>query len=412
LTETDDEALEPIEEPYLLITGLPCFLDSEGRRWTDALWQKDLVEHLRYIRKLTLASPLRRTPPPSGAKCLSIDPRFAGVHYVDLPPSDSELSGLINWPRTFWVLWRAIGKARIVHAGVADWPIPTGWSATIAARLRRRPLLINIESAFWRVPRNASVVKRVRAWFWETVNRWCVRHATLPLFTHHEYARQMLRDPGRGHVLQASWIDEENILDEPSAARIWDEKQGNDRLLLLYAGRLIADKGVPKLLDAMKDLNTAVQVDFIGAGVLAEKIAEAARHGDRVRLLEPVPYGPEFFGLLKRYNAIIVPSLSDEQPRIVYDAYSQAVPVLGTRTPGIEACVIDGETGYLAPAGSVTGLRDLLQRADADRPALRRMGLQALSRAREYTHHEMHRRRWHLLKHLGQENIALQDDGI
>ncbi len=392
-----DDALEPITVPYLLVTGLPCFLDARGRRWTDALWHKDLVEHLRYLKDFTLAAPLRRTEPPAGAACLSDDDRFASVRYVDLPASDSELQGLLNWPRTVARLWRAVGRAKVVHAGVADWPIPTGWAATLIASLRGRILLVNIESAFWRVDRSASLIKRLRAWVWETLNRWCVRHATLPLFTQPEYARQMLRDPQRGHVLQASWIDDDTVLDEQAAIESWDEKAEAVPLAVLFAGRLIADKGLPELLEAMADPSAPARLDVIGDGELAEDVVQAAHRGQHVRLLDPVPYGPKFFALLRRYHAIIVPSRSDEQPRVVYDAFSQALPVLATRTPGLAACVMDGETGYLGEPRSASSLRELLERANADRAALLQMGLRARLIAKQYTHREMHRRRWRLL---------------
>ncbi len=56
-------------------------------------------------------------------------------------------------------------------------------------------------------------------------------------------------------------------------------------------------------------------------------------HSVRVSLLEPVSYGT-FLNLLRGFDAILVPSLSDEQPRPIFDAFSQAVPVLGrTREP-------------------------------------------------------------------------------
>jgi glycosyltransferase involved in cell wall biosynthesis len=386
--------LKPIAVPYLLVSGLPCYIFG-GRRWTDALWHKDLVEHLRYLTDFTLASPVLRSEPPAAATCLSDDPRFAGVRYVDLPASNSELAGVLNWPRTFVILWRAAGRARMIHAGVADWPIPTGWAATLAARLRGRALLINIESAFWRVPASASFVKRFRARVWEIVNRWCVRQASLPLFTQHEYARQMLPHPERGHVFQASWIDEDVVLDPQAATESWEKKSADRPRTILFAGRLIADKGLLDLLEAMTDETLGVQLDIIGDGELSEKVAEATHRNASVRRLEPVPYGPEFFALVRQYDAVVVPSRSDEQPRIVYDAYSQAVPILGTRTPGIEACVVDGETGRLVAPGSVEELRELLRHAD--RPSLRKMGLRALDVARRYTHREMHRRRWRLL---------------
>src|SRR5438270_1213014 len=95
------EDIAPIAVSYLLVVGIPSFVDAAGKRWTDALWHKDLVEHLNYLRNFTLAAPLRRTSPPAGAKCLSDEPRFDNVRYVDLPASDSLFAGLLNWPRTF-----------------------------------------------------------------------------------------------------------------------------------------------------------------------------------------------------------------------------------------------------------------------------------------------------------------------
>jgi glycosyltransferase involved in cell wall biosynthesis len=394
--------------PYLIVSGIPFFVDQRGQRWTDGLWHKDLIQHLEYIEQLTIAAPKRRMEPAKGAKCLSDDPRFAAVHYVDLPPSDSFAAGLLNWPRTFGRLWSAVGTARIVHVGVADWPIPIGWAATLAAKLRRRFLLINIESAFWRAPRSASFAKRAHAWLWERINRWCVRRAALPLFTHHEYAREMLPRSKQHHVLQASWIDDENVLDEHTASLIWDIKDKEECLSLLFAGRLIREKGVEDLLEAMVGLPASIRLDLIGEGALTGEVNAAARTNECIKLLRPVEYGEPFFELMRKYHAVVVPSRTDEQPRIVYDAYSQAVPVLATRTAGNVECVIQGQTGYLIPVGEPAALRDAFKCAQSDRLALRAMGIQGLGVARSYTHQEMHRKRWALLNRLIRPNVPVR----
>jgi glycosyltransferase involved in cell wall biosynthesis len=395
------EYLDPITVPYLLVTGIPCFVDSAGRRWTDALWHKDLVEHIRYIRDLTLAAPVRFEAPPENSECCSTDERFSNVVYIDLPASDTELSGLINWPRTFWRLFTASRKAKIVHAGVADWPIPTGWSATIASRLHRRLLLIIIESAAWRVKPDATLIKRIRATIWEMVNRWCVRRADIALFTQPAYARELLGTSNRGSVLQASWINHDDVLSEEAVDEIWKKKEKDSPLKLLFAGRLVKDKGVPQLIDAIRNLDVPVHVDFIGAGELSSAIETLSSNNHRVKLLKPVPYGPKFFELLRNYHAIVVPSVTDEQPRVIYDAYSQGVPAIATRTPGLSACVVEGKTGYLAPPGNSAELRSSIVQANAHRSHLRQMGRAARMFASGYTHREMHRRRWRLLnEHL------------
>ena len=214
----------------------------------------------------------------------------------------------------------------------------------------------------------------------------------MPMFTQANYAEQMLRDPSRGYVLHASWIDQDTILTDAQAKTAWDRKQAEEPLALLFAGRLIASKGIADLLEAVADASMPMRLDVIGEGELKHEVVAAVASG-KVRLLEPVAYGPEFFDLLRRYHALVVPSRSDEQPRIVYDAYSQAVPVIGTRTAGILACVAEGKTGWLAPIADVAGLRATIQRAEGDRAALRRMGMEGLHFARKYTHREMHRRR-------------------
>src|SRR5437763_3525524 len=54
-----------------------------------------------------------------------------------------------------------------------------------------------------------------------------------------------------------------------------------------------------------------------------------------LRLLDPVPPGAPFLALVRRYHALLLPSLSDEQPRVVLDAASQAVPAIASDTDGL-----------------------------------------------------------------------------
>lgn len=392
--------MPPISIPYLLATGVPSFVDASGRRWLDDLWHKDLREHLEYIKNLTLAAPRREGSPPSNAKCLDDDRDFAGVHYVDLKASDSLLSGLWNLPTNFVRLWYAVGRARIVHTGLADWPIPTGWSATLIAKLRRKDLLIIVESAFWRASKNASLSKKVRAWIWERVNRLCLRQASLAIFTHRGYLDDLLPNGQHGLVHPASWIDAKNVLADTSARAIWDKRLDQSRLSLLFAGRLVAEKGILDLLQAMEGLPKTITLDVIGSGGLVDAVRRAAELNDAIRLLAPVEYGADFFKLVGKYDAVIVPSQTDEQPRIVYDAYSQAVPVIATRTKGNSECVLHERTGYLVEAEDLVALRAAICRAAAERATLRTMGMSALMLARDYTHQEMHRRRWVVLRNL------------
>ena len=100
---------------------------------------------------------------------------------------------------------------------------------------------------------------------------------------------------------------------------------------------------------------------------------------------------------MRRFDALLVPSLADEQPRVVYDAYSQALPVLASATPGLATCVQEGVTGRLFAPADAVALAETIASAARDPAALQPLGLAALEAARAMTHQEMHRRRHALI---------------
>ena len=118
----------------------------------------------------------------------------------------------------------------------------------------------------------------------------------------------------------------------------------------------------------------------------------------RLNVREPLPYGLPFYSLLREHDAIVVPSLTDEQPRVLFDALSQAVPVIGSDTGGVREVIAPEETGRLVPRGDVEGLAEAMFWALRNRPALRAMGLRGLELIRGRTHKAMHRSRGAIIR--------------
>jgi glycosyltransferase involved in cell wall biosynthesis len=142
-------------------------------------------------------------------------------------------------------------------------------------------------------------------------------------------------------------------------------------------------------------------LDILGDGSLkseCELAASRIKGKTSVNLLGSVPYGEPLFELIRKYDAVVIPSISDEQPRIVFDAYSQAVPVLASDTPGLRSCVKSGELGMFAAPNDVCALADLLRYAATHHSELKKLGMNALSNAHSMTHQEMHRQRAVLLQ--------------
>ncbi len=402
-------SLKPILGRYLLVTFcIPFYVDSKGRRYLDKLWVKDLIEHFKYLENFTLASPCRYESPPEDTILLDGNPAFARVKFIDLPTSNSTLEGLTSLPRSFFKLWKAVGEADIVHGSVAGWPIPDGWLLTPIVRLRQKFFLIIVESAFWRLAPNSpkSFRARIRARLAERINRWCINNTDLAIFTQDQYRRSLLTNTSKqGYVINASWIDDSIVMSAREAQEIWTRKLSKygKELRVLFVGRLTLAKGVRVLLDAMQLLGqqgVPIRLDILGQGDLLAECQKASRDSQlpvHIQVLGTISYGPQFFDLLKDYHAIVIPTISDEQPRIVYDAYSQGVPVLGTATDGMRACVDDGETGKLVDLNNPIALANLLQWASENPEQLARMGLAGLKTAMTLTHEEMHRRRWKIL---------------
>ena len=410
--------IERIKSRYLLVINIPLYTGASGLSYADQLWFKDLTEHLSYIENFTIACPRLNQDPPLHARSLEDDPRYSKVHFVNLPGTTSFFGALLSLPATVWKLWRAILDADIVHSGVGGWPIPLGWIAIPLSVLLRKKTVTIVESAAWRLqPGLSSDFKsKLRATVYEHVARWCMSRTDLPIFTQEEYRESLLPDNhhDRGHVIHASWIDEDVILSNQQFERAWQQKMpANCRgIKVLYAGRLEVEKGVLVLLEAINLIsqkNIPLELGILGTGMLAETcktLSDNLNGSTCVRMLGSVQYGAPLFGVIRQFHLLVVPSISDEQPRIVYDAYSQGVPVLGTNTAGLRDCVFEGRTGRLVEPNNAAVLSRALEEEAAAPQRLRSMGLTVLDVARTMTHQRMHRDRQRLLFDLLRDPVG------
>lgn len=414
---TQEPTLPRITSRYLLVINVPLYRAAAGAIYAGQLWFKDLAEHLSYLDRFTLACPVLEGTPAEVAVSLDSDSRFERIHVVALPAAHSLAHALLVLPRTAWRLWRAVRSAEVIHAGIAGWPIPYGWIVTPMAKLLGKNLVIIVESAPWRL--NAGLPQglksRMTASVYERLARWCLSHADLAIFTQDEYRQSLLvREPQRGHVIHASWIDADAIICDAHAEAIWRAKieRNSSGLKILFAGRLDPQKGVSVLLEAMRVVarkNVLVTLDILGSGDLAAQCSEASAElqgSTRVNMLGTVAYGAPLFEVLQRYHAVILPSISDEQPRIVYDAYSQGVPALASGTAGLRDCIHESQTGWLVKPNNVAELSGLIERAAGNLDELRRMGMEALRVARSMTHQRMHLERQLLLLQLTKPTAA------
>ncbi|WP_300039368.1 glycosyltransferase [uncultured Roseobacter sp.] len=396
---------------YTLFTRIPLYSGPGGTCYAGDLWEKDLSEHLSYIPGFRICCPVL----PAEAAPGNIRP-VSGLDSKDviaLAPDGGWGSVLRNLLPNFRRVLHAVRSTEIVHSGGAGWAFPLSYYIVLLRPFLSFKWIMVIESSFWMKAENQR--PSLRQWASHHFNmamvRHCLRHADAHIFTQKWY-QDVLSDRDRGtpvHIAPAVWVSDVDILDPRAHANMQPKRQGPARLF--FPARLVADKGVDTVLEAIRIFSCAqpagsvpqLEITVMGTGDMAgtcRAFAQDPHSGVTVRFLPPVDYGAPFLSALRGYEAVIIANRKPEQPRIVFDAFSQGVPCIASKTPGIETLVSEQETGWLFEKDDARALADLFQKAVDAQQTLEDMGVQALAAAKNWTHTRMHEDRAAFLKEV------------
>ena len=170
-----------------------------------------------------------------------------------------------------------------------------------------------------------------------------------------------------------------------------ESREASAPVRILFAGRLLRDKGVAILLQASKQLHergVAHELEIIGEGDEAnpnslkrEDLAEwqqcswIAFKGRR----DDVPTR------MRQAHIVAHPTYYREGiPKVLLEAGAAAKPVVTCDVPGCRDLVVEGRTGLLVPPRDVGALADALEKLAINAEWSTRMGLENLQRVREH----------------------------
>lgn len=158
-------------------------------------------------------------------------------------------------------------------------------------------------------------------------------------------------------------------------------------LRLLYAGRMLADKGLHELIEAVGRINAQgvrCQLSlcgFAGAGnvsAIGEDVLRQWAQSPGVRWLGPSDDMP---GVYAQADAVVLPSYREGLPRSLLEAGAMGLPVVATDVPGCRHVVSHGVNGLLCQARNADSLHSALEQLLA-MTAPERAALGAAGRAR------------------------------
>lgn len=150
------------------------------------------------------------------------------------------------------------------------------------------------------------------------------------------------------------------------------QKPKNDHFVVGYAGRLVAEKGIDTLIEAVARLigenrPRALHLRIIGAGAdetaLRQRVEETELTG-KVEFLPPMP-PIQIAQQMAELDVLVLPSRTtpvwkEQLGRVLLEAMATGVPVIGSDSGAIPEVI--GDAGLIFPEGDAAALADQIKR--------------------------------------------------
>lgn len=270
----------------------------------------------------------------------------------------------------------------LVHS-IAMKPVICGG---IAARICRSPRVVSSIAGLGLV--FSSVKLRYR------VLRKVLRHVLSFCFKHNNHVVILQNDNDKSILLSSGTLNEKNVCMIRGSGVNLDvfqfHPEPNDIPVVLFASRLIKDKGLGDLVEAVKILKSQnIELRLFVAGVpdplspnsIPEEIIENWHNNG---LIEMLGFQSNMHQLLSECNIFCFPSFYGEGvPKVLLEAAACGRSIITTDHPGCRDA-INSETGILVPINNPQALALSLKALIEDNSLRLRMGKNARELAEKY----------------------------
>ncbi len=291
--------------------------------------------------------------------------------------------------RSLLSLYRVMrsGRYTIVHAHT---PKP-GLLAQLAARLAGVPVVVNTIHGFYFHDRMPPRERR----FYLAMEKLAARCSDLILSQNEEDVDTALRE-GIARREQIRYLGNGIDLRRFDPARLAQETRrrtraslgiAEDAPVVGFVGRLVAEKGVPELLEAARLVRERhPRVRFLVVGAADEEKADqipaaAAARLDGAGVCAFAGFRHDMPELYRSMDVFALPSHREGFPRAPMEASAMKVPCVVTDVRGCRQAVTHGRNGLLVPVGDARALAEAILAVLGDPLLARRLGEEGRRRA-------------------------------
>lgn len=157
---------------------------------------------------------------------------------------------------------------------------------------------------------------------------------------------------------------------------------------ILYVGRLVPQKGVADLLQALAHLNAAVPCRLVvaGDGPSANALAQQARLlgiADKIDWRGHVS-GEALGACYRQADVFVLPSYREGFPTVLPEAMSRGLPIVTTNLPGAAERLAEGVNALFIPPREPEKLAEAIERLLADDGLRATMAANNLAKVKEF----------------------------
>ena len=158
------------------------------------------------------------------------------------------------------------------------------------------------------------------------------------------------------------------------------EVRGPGPVKILFASRMLKEKGLAELVAAVKMLRTrGVDIRVILAGDIYPENPSSLTKEDITEMCTDsvmiyAGHHDDIRQLIAECDIVVLPSYREGSPRILIEAAAMAKPIVATKIAGCMGIVEEGVNGLLVPVGDAAALAEALERLVRNRGLRETMG--------------------------------------